>query len=95
MRTKIETQKIVARLDIIQASRTNRLGKHLVGTSEFAPFYLGRRLREVSRAITISCRLGLEAVAAAIHGMHSMCMSWKPRLDWLVTKSLRLSHSVG
>jgi hypothetical protein len=94
MRTKIETQKIDARLDSIQASHLNRLGKHLVATSDFAPLYLGRRMRETIGAITTSCRLGLERVAAAASGMHPS-MSSKPRLGWLVTQPLRLCHSVG
>ncbi|MCG8585883.1 MAG: hypothetical protein MI757_14340 [Pirellulales bacterium] len=95
MRTRIETQKISRSLVICQASKLNRLGMRLVATSGDAPLYTGRRLREAFAAIVSDCRHGLEAVAAAIHGMHQPCMSMKPRLDWLVTKPKRLGHSVG
>lgn len=94
MRTRIETQKISARLDICQVTCLNRLGMDLVGTSGDAPFYFGRRLREASAAIATSCRHGLEAVAAAAD-MHPTCMSLKPRLGWLVLKPVRLHSSVG
>lgn len=94
MRTRIETQKISASLVICQATKLNRLGMRLVATSGDMPFYLGRRLRETIGSIVTDCRHGLEAVAAAGVGIHQPCMSTKPRLDWLVTKPVRLGHSV-
>jgi hypothetical protein len=119
MCTRIETQKISARLDISQVTCANRLGKNLDVTSDFAPLFSeayvatcsrlahmfvsssllqrcaveGRRLRETLESITMSCRLGLEAVAAAVLGMHPLCMSSKPRLDWLVMQPVRLHRN--
>ena len=97
MRQMIENQPVSARLDNRQAVLDCdgiRLGGHFESASDFAPLYLGRRLRETATHRTTTCRHIMHAVRAALGGMQ-ISMSPKPRLSWLAKQPVRLPGSVS